>query len=413
MGIQQGDKILSVDGENIAGIGINNRGVITRLKGPEGTEVNVSVLKAGGDKLILEYTIERGVIPQYSVDLSYMIEDEVGYIKVNQFASTTYMEFKEALFKLQEQGMTKLILDLTGNGGGYMNMAVDMVDEFLAGNKLIVFTQGKEEKYNENHISRRKGDFEQGSLIVLIDELSASASEIVAGALQDHDRGLVVGRRSFGKGLVQLPIPLNDGSQLRLTISRYYTPSGRCIQKPYGDIDEYHQEYASRFQNGEVFTEDSVFVNDSLVFETEHGRPVYGGGGIIPDVFVPYDTSGNSVYFNRLFVTRTIQEFALSYASDNADELKEKGLEHFREEFAISDMMLKDVIGAAEKNDLKLDQDGFDKSKGKIKLYLKAFIGRRIWDNDGFYPILHTEDEIIQAALTKFEEASALPGTGI
>ncbi|MFT7282914.1 MAG: carboxyl-terminal processing protease, partial [Cyclobacteriaceae bacterium] len=279
LGIQSGDKIVSVDGENIAGIGFSNRDIINRLRGEKGSKVNIEIKRKKEEELI-PFAIVRDVIPQFSIDASYMVDDEIGYIKVSRFSSTTYMEFKEALNSLNGKGMQKLILDLTGNPGGYLDRAVDMTDEFLAGNQMIVYTQGKESRYNDNHISKKLGDFEEGPLIVLVDEGSASASEIVAGALQDHDRALIVGRRSFGKGLVQMPISLNDGSELRLTISRYYTPSGRSIQKPYnGDMEAYQKEYYERFENGEVFNEDNVTLNDSVVYKTDKGRLVYGGGG--------------------------------------------------------------------------------------------------------------------------------------
>ncbi len=409
LGLQSGDKIIEVDGENIAGIGITNRDVISKLRGPKGSIVNVKILRGGGDKLIVEYEIERDVIPQYSVDVSYMIDNEIGYIKVSRFAATTYLEFKEALFRLEEQGMEKLILDLTGNPGGYMDRAVDMVDEFLAGKKLIVYTQGKEARYNDRHISKNVGEFEDGPLIVLIDEGSASASEIVSGAVQDHDRGLIVGRRSYGKGLVQLPMSLNDGSELRLTISRYYTPSGRCIQKPYnGDLGDYHAEYISRFENGEVYHEDSVAINDSLAFKTESGRTVYGGGGIVPDYFVPFDTVGNSRYFNRLFTSNSVAEYSLEYAQSQREALEATEMNEFINSFEVSEKMLNDLITLAEGNGVAFNEQQYSKSLNRIKLYVKAFIGRRIWDNNGFYPVIHQDDEIVQKALELFDEAEKL-----
>lgn len=408
LGIMSGDKIVKVDGENIAGIGITNRGVVTRLRGEKGSEVKVSILRKGVSELI-DFNIERDVIPQYSVDVSYMIDDETGYIKVSRFSATTFLEFKEALFKLKEKGMSKLVLDLTGNPGGYLDRAVDMADEFLADNQMIVYTEGKESKYNDSHISRKEGEFEEGPLIVLLDEGSASASEIVAGALQDHDRALIVGRRSFGKGLVQMPIPLNDGSQLRLTISRYYTPSGRCIQKPYDDdFDAYHREYIDRFENGEVFDEGSVKVNDSLTYFTDKGREVYGGGGIVPDYFVPFDTSGNSRYMNRLFTSNTVAEYTLNYHEQNKDRLESMGLHSFLNDFEVTDVMLNDIIALAKTNDLKLNKDQFSQSKELIRMYVKAYIARSVWDNEGFYPVINQNNEILQRALELFEEAELL-----
>jgi carboxyl-terminal processing protease len=409
LGLQPGDKIIKVDGENIAGVGFTNRDVINLLRGPKGSEVNVTILRSSGDNMMIEYTIERDVIPQYSVDVSYMIDEETGYIKVSRFAATTFMEFKEAMYNLEKSGMKRLIVDLTGNPGGYLNTAVDMVDEFLGGNQLIVYTQGKESRYNENYISKRDGDFEEGALIVLIDEGSASASEIVSGALQDHDRALIVGRRSFGKGLVQMPISLNDGSELRLTISRYYTPSGRSIQKPFnGSVADYNREYIARFETGEVFSEDSVQINDSLVYQTDKGRLVYGGGGIVPDYFVPFDTLGNSAYFNRLFTSNTVAEYALNYSEENHDMLEQMSKDSFIKDFEVSDGMLDDIIKMAEGNGVPFVEVDFLKSQSKIELYVKAFIGRRIWDNEGFYPIIHQDNEILQRAIELFDEAEKM-----
>ena len=243
----------------------------------------------------------------------------------------------------------------------------------------------------------------------MVDEGSASASEIVAGAIQDHDRGLIVGRRSFGKGLVQLPINLNDGSQLRLTISRYYTPSGRSIQKSYeGKIEDYHMEAYKRFTNGELYTSDSIKVSDSLVFKTSKGRTVYGGGGITPDFFVPLDTSENSAYLNRLFSTNSMQEFTIKYAEENQKELEEMGFQKFRKSFKVTDSIVKDLISSAEGNDLPYDEAGFNKSKELIRLLTKAYIARGIWDNEGFYPIFNEQDEVFLKAISLMNEANQL-----
>jgi len=286
VGLRPGDKIIKVDTTVIAGVKLSNADVMKHLKGPKGTEVRILVLRKNV-KNPLTFKIIRDKIPQYSVDASYMIDNEIGYIKVSRFAQTTFDEFREALAKLKKKGMKKLVLDLQGNPGGYMNQAIDLADEFLPAGEKIVFTKGKDRKYDSNAMSTDKGDFEHGDLIVLINEGSASASEILSGALQDNDRALIVGRRSFGKGLVQSPFDLSDGSELRLTISRYYTPSGRSIQKPYGNEQEYAKDIVKRYKHGEFFTADSVKFNDSLKFKTTNGRTVYGGGGIMPDYFVP------------------------------------------------------------------------------------------------------------------------------
>lgn len=408
LGIRTGDKIIEVDGENVAGVDMTNRKVIDLLRGEKGSEVVVSILRKGESELI-DFTIERDVIPQYSVDVSYMVDDEIGYIKVSRFANSTFLEFKEALLTLKEQGMTKMVLDLTGNPGGYLQRAVQMVDEILAGEKMIVYTDGKEKRYTEQHYSGEKGDFEDGTVVIMMDEGSASASEIVAGAIQDHDRGLIVGRRSFGKGLVQLPINLNDGSQLRLTISRYYTPSGRSIQKSYeGKLEDYYMEAYNRFTNGELYSSDSIKLSDSLIYKTAKGRTVYGGGGITPDYFVPLDTSENSAYLNRLFSTNSMQEFTIKYAKDNEEKLELMGLNEFRQSFRVSDNLLDELADTAEANELPFDRAGFIKSKELIRLLTKAYIARGVWDNDGFYPIFNEQDEVFLKAISLMNEANQL-----
>lgn len=408
LGIRPGDKIVTVDDESVAGTGITNRKVISLLRGQKGSEVVVKIKRKGADQL-LTFTIERDVIPQFSVDVSYMIDDETGYIKVNRFSATTYMEFKEALVRLNESGLKNLILDLTGNPGGYLGQAVDMVDEFISENQMIVYTKGKDPRHNSEYLSQKKGDFEKGALIVLVDEGSASASEIVSGALQDHDRALVVGRRSYGKGLVQMPIELSDGSAMRLTISRYYTPSGRCIQKPYSDNSaDYHNEYFERFQNGEVYSKDSIKVNDSLIYETDNGRLVYGGGGIIPDYFVPLDTSKNSTYLVRLFNTNSIQQFSLEYYEKNRERLDKLTPQDFKEDFVVEDELITELIEIGEQNGASYKEEDYKKSKRLIATYLKAYIARSVWNNKGFYPIFNEENEILSKALTLLEEADKL-----
>lgn len=411
LGIMPGDKIIKVDGKTVAGVEITNREVITLLRGVKGSKVNVSI-KRNGQKELLEYTIVRDVIPQYSVDVSYMIDKVTGYIKVSRFSATTYMEFKAALHQLKQSGMEKLVLDLTGNPGGYMDPAVKIVDELISDNRLIVYTKGKESRHNTEYYSRTKGDFEEGTVVVLIDEGSASASEIVSGAIQDHDRGLIVGRRSFGKGLVQMPISLNDGSALRLTISRYYTPSGRSIQKPYeGSLEDYHKEFYKRFESGEIYFKDSVRINDSLIFKTEKGRVVYGGGGIMPDYFVPLDTSENSTYLTRLFNSNSIAEYALLYTDRHRSRLEEMKFDRYKDEFEVTEEHLDQLIAIGERNDVPYNEQEFHKSRELLKLYVKAFIARGIWRNEGFYPIFNEQNEIFQQALTLLDEANRLAST--
>ncbi|MDE0472904.1 MAG: S41 family peptidase [Ekhidna sp.] len=409
LGIRVGDKIIKIDSENVAGVNMTNQKVVEALRGPGGSTVTVEINRTGMPNL-LKFRIERDVIPQHSVDVSYMITEEIGYIKIARFANSTYTEFKDALIKLKDQGMQKLIIDLTGNPGGYLNRAIQIADELLAGRQLVVYTDGKKERYTERHYSGEKGDFEEGIVMVLVDEESASASEIVAGALQDHDRGIIVGRRTFGKGLVQLPLDLNDGSELRLTISRYYTPSGRSIQKIYkkGSLEEYYQESYSRYQSGELYNSDSIKTIDSLEFRTSSGRIVHGGGGISPDYFVPLDSSQESGYLNGILSTNSLQEYTVKYAQRRREILERKGYDEFRENFSISDQMLQDLILLTEENELPFDQRAFNRSKKLLKQLTKAYIARNIWDDDGFYPIYNEQDEIFQKALQLMEKAKDL-----
>jgi len=405
LGIQSGDKIITVDGKAVAGVGITNAGVMKALKGPRGTEVDVTVLR--GEKEI-NYTIIRDKIPQHSVDVSYMVNDEIGYIKVNRFSATTYDEFQQSLTDLKDKGMKKLVLDLQGNPGGYMNMAIQMADEFLPSGKKIVSQKGKERRYNAEAFATGKGEFENGDLIILVNEGSASASEILAGALQDNDRALIVGRRSFGKGLVQSPFDLSDGSELRLTISRYYTPSGRSIQKPYQDGDEYARDIISRYNHGEFFHADSIKVNDSLEFLTLNGRTVYGGGGIMPDYFVPLDTNLNSHYLNELYTSTALQEYTFNYAEQNKTELEGKDFKAFLSGFEVSDKMLADLVATGERNNVNPDYQELRKKKKLFKVHVKAQIARKVWGNEGFYPVFNETDEVFQQAVKLFDRIPEL-----
>ena len=382
LGIQSGDKIVKVDDKNLAGVGVTSTDVMKALKGPRGTEVKVTVLRRDEE---LDYSIIRDKIPQYSVDVAYMVDDEIGYIKVNRFAATTFEEFHQALSKLKQKGMTKLVVDLQSNPGGYMNIAIDMADDFLSSGKKIVFTHGKEKKYDSQALSTSKGDFESGDLIILLNEGSASASEILAGALQDNDRALIVGRRSFGKGLVQSPFDLSDGSELRLTISRYYTPTGRSIQKPYEDGDEYSRDILSRYNHGEFFHADSIRFNDTLKYTTPNGRTVYGGGGIMPDYFVPLDTTLTSHYLNELYTSTSIQEYTFGYGEQHREELLEKGFDHFLEKFVVTDRMLADLVQAGERNKVKPDKKELAKKERLFKVHIKAQIARKLWNNEVFF----------------------------
>ncbi len=408
LGIQSGDKIINVDGKVMAGVGVTSPDVMRALKGPKGSEVKVTMLRQNKE---IEYTIIRDKIPQFSVDVAYMLDAQTGYIKVNRFAATTYDEFQASMKKLKEKGMKKLVLDLQGNPGGYMNIAIDMADDFLETDKKIVFTHGKDKKYDSDAMSTTKGEFEKGDLIILVNEGSASASEILAGALQDNDRALIVGRRSFGKGLVQSPFDLSDGSELRLTISRYYTPSGRSIQKPYEDDDAYGQDIISRYNHGEFFHSDSIKFNDSLKYKTQNGRTVYGGGGIMPDYFVPLDTTLNSHYLNALYTSTSIQEYTFGYAGKHKEELEKKGFTNFLNQFEVSDQMLSDLVKVGERNGVKPDRKELTHRKRLFQVHIKAQIARKIWNNDGFYPVMNETNEILLQAIKLFDRIPELDRT--
>lgn len=408
VGLLAGDKIVSVDGENVGGIGITNQGVIDRLRGKKGTKVEVGIKRQRNPE-ILQFTIVRDKIPQYSVDAGYMVDDEVGYIKINRFAEATYKEFREKLELLVDQGMKKLIVDLQGNPGGYMDRAVNISDELIANNAMIVSQEGKEPRANAEYRAYKNGLFEEGAVIVLINEGSASGSEIVAGAVQDNDRGLIVGRRSFGKGLVQSMFRLSDGSELRLTIARYYTPSGRSIQKPYDDgLSAYNSDFHERVEHGELFYADSIKFNDSLKYETTKGRTVYGGGGIMPDYFVPLDTSWDSRYYIKMRNNNVVREYALNYFQENEKTLKAMKYKDFLDNFEIDKGMEKDLIAFGEKLGVDFDEEGYKKSESLIKTIAKASIARNVWGRESYYPIINDINEIFQEALTLFDEAETL-----
>jgi len=392
VGIRAGDRIVKIDGENVGGVGIANSDAMKKLKGKRGTKVIVSIFRRGIPEL-LDFTITRDVIPTYSLDIAYMVNDSIGYIKLNKFSATTYQEFSEALKSLLDQGLKKLILDLRGNVGGYLQAAIQLADEFLKKEELIVYTKGNNRPTNYA-FATSKGVFEDKELIVLIDDQSASASEIVAGAIQDNDRALIIGRRSFGKGLVQEQMNLPDGSAIRLTVARYYTPTGRCIQKPYEDgIENYYHESYERYLNGEMFSVDSVHFNDSLKFTTPKGKIVYGGGGIMPDVFVPIPTNSGLKFYNEVVDKGSIFQFVFEYSDKNRRKLDQyQGFEDFNNNFEIDDIEFQKFIEYADSNGIKSNKALIDKSKDRILLMLKALIGREIFDNEGFYPIYHKTD---------------------
>jgi carboxyl-terminal processing protease len=414
LGILAGDRIVEVDSHNVAGVGITNADVMVKLKGKKGTVVRVGISRRGVNR-ILYFDIIRDKIPFYSVDYSYMIEPKTGYLKLSRFAETTYQEFTEHMGKLKKEGMENLILDLRSNPGGYMNMAQLISDEFLAEGKLIVYTEGRTNESKSKYISTSNvGSFEKGGLVILIDQGSASASEIVSGAVQDWDRGLIIGTRSFGKGLVQTQHNFQDGSAMRLVISKYFTPSGRCIQKPYNKTSKkYNEEILERFETGEVYDESKIKFPDSLKYKTTAGRTVYGGGGILPDIFMPLDTTGRSNYYTDLFINGVFRQYALKYADTHA-EIKNQypnGFE-FTKKFQVSDELLKDFIAYGEEKKVKFNEKEYQTSLKLIKMLIKANIGQRFWNDEGFFPVLHQNDQNISMALKLMPDAVKLYETG-
>jgi carboxyl-terminal processing protease len=395
LGIRSGDRILSIDGENAAGVGFKNSDVMKRLRGKKGTKVKVDILRKG-EAAPLEFTITRDKIPIYSVEAAYMASPTVGYIKVSRFSATTMKEFRDKLDELKAKGMQDLILDLQGNGGGYLRTAIEMSDEFLQDRRLIVYTEGRTSP-REDTYSTATGRFEKGRLVVLVDEGSASASEIVSGAVQDWDRGLIVGRRSFGKGLVQRPVMLPDGSAVRLTVSRYYTPSGRSIQKPYDEgVEAYQRERMERLAKGELTSADSIHMADTVKYYTMNKRVVHGGGGITPDLFVPIDTTQSSDYFGKLVRNGVFNTFALTYVDANRQALLTAypNAEAFRRDMVVGNDLLESLQAAAEKEGIERDPEGLARSKDLIALRLKALIARDLWDTSAYWQVINAENTV-------------------
>ncbi len=399
VGLLAGDRIVKVDGKNIAGIKIENDKVMKLLKGPKDTKVNVSIFRRGLKKLN-DFTITRGVIPTWSIDISYAVNAQVGYIKLSKFSATTGDELNDALNELKSKGVRKLILDLRGNSGGYLQEAIAVSDEFLPDNKLIVYTQGLH-RPKQVAKSSSEGIWDDLPVVVLIDEGSASASEIVAGAIQDNDRGSIIGRRSFGKGLVQEQVGLSDGSALRLTVARYYTPTGRCIQKPYTKgAEEYYMEYYHRMTDGELENADSIKMNDSLKFKTPGGKTVYGGGGIMPDIFVPLERNAALKFFNESVNKGILYQFAFDYTDRNRKALSaNKDAEQFDKTFRVTDGMFNEYVAFAEKNGIKYPPAETLASQLRISELMKSFIARNLFDSKGFYPIFLRTDITFKKAL--------------
>ena len=403
VGLLAGDRIVYVDDTLVAGKKLKNEDVMRKLKGPKGTKVKVRVMRRGIEGL-LDYTITRDAIPTYSVDIAYMLDEKIGYLKLSKFSATTASEFKKAVINLSAQGMEQLVFDLRGNTGGYLSAAVDIADEFLPKGSLIVYTEGRNRPRQYMKASRR-GMLEQMPVVVLIDGESASASEIVAGALQDNDRGTIIGRRSFGKGLVQEQIMLSDQSAIRLTVARYYTPTGRCIQKPYGDNhEEYLLESWERYENGELFHPDSIHFADSLKFTTPKGKTVYGGGGIMPDIYVPLVDDSTEYYFNRVVNTGLLYQYAFDYTDKHRAQLQRyKTVESFDRSFAVSDAMFDELVKRAEEKGIKGTEEQRQVARREANTLLKAYIARDLFDDEGFYPIYAPMDEILQRAIKELQ----------
>lgn len=398
VGVLAGDRIIMVDDSLVAGVEMPSDDIVKMLKGPKNTDVKVSVFRRG-ESAPIDFLITRDDIPLYSVDVAYKVNEEIGYIKISQFAQTTYREFMSAIEKLKSRGTSKFIIDLRRNGGGIMDASTRIVDQFLEEGQLIVYTEGRS-RPRENDYATSSGLLKKDEVVILVDESSASASEILAGAIQDNDRGLIVGRRTFGKGLVQEEMRFSDGSALRLTVARYYTPTGRSIQRSYENgTEDYYHDFAERIMHGELEYEDSIKFDDSQRFVTPGGRIVYGGGGIMPDVFVPVDTTGSSDYYNRVRSMGLLYRFAFFYTDQNRANMDSfKTAEEIESYLDTRDLMpqfinyAKDKGVAPVKSDIKTSHDILHKT-------IKAYVARNLIDNEGFYPIIEEIDRTLNVAI--------------
>ncbi len=400
VGILPGDRIVTVNDTAIAGVKMPRDEIMKRLRGPKGSIVQLGVVRRGYDEQLI-FRVTRDKIPVHTLDAAYMIAPKVGYIKISSFGATTHEEFSAALAKLKGEKMQHLILDLQGNGGGYLKAAVDMASDFLQQGQQIVYTEGAKAPRTEFK-AEGKGQFREGRLVVLIDEYSASAAEIVTGAVQDWDRGIVVGRRSFGKGLVQRPVPMSDGSMIRLTIARYHTPAGRCIQKPYGEDIDYRKDLTDRFNRGELMHADSIQFPDSLKYQTRvMGRTVYGGGGIMPDHFVPLDTVSYTKYHRELTAKGVIASTNLTVIDRYRKEYEKRypDFKTYAKRFEVDDTILSILLAEAEKAGIKYDEELYQASLPLIKVQLKALIARDLWEMTQFYEVYNHTDETVQKGL--------------
>lgn len=406
VGILAGDKIISVEDSIIAGLELTNRDIVNFLRGERGSEVRIGI-KRGNESRVRNFNVTRDKIPMNSVDISYMLDEKTGYIKVNRFSATTYEEFMQGLEKLvEEKDMEDLVIDLRHNPGGYLQQATNILSQlFKDKDKLLVYTEGRAVSRND-YESSGKAFFDVDDIVVLIDEGSASASEILAGAIQDHDRGIIVGRRSFGKGLVQEQYKLRDGSALRLTVARYYTPSGRSIQKPYNDLDKYNEDVIARYESGELTEADKMSIQDSTKYYTADGHVVYGGGGLFPDVFVPIDT--NLFSDTYLLLRQYIPEFTFGYVENNNQEFSEFTLEKFAERYTVSNGLFNDFMGYVKSKGLEEALPNLNQVKSELKLLIKARIARQLFGDEGFFTILNAEDEMVRKALEILKEPDPL-----
>lgn len=400
VGLLPGDRIIKVDGENIAGVKIDNKNVMKKLKGPKGTLVTVTVKRRNTADL-LNFKIVRDKIPIYSLDASFMVDKKTGYIRISRFGATTSDEFKQAFKELKDKGMTQLILDLESNGGGYMSTAIELADEFLGKGCSIVYTEGSNNPRKDSYATD-KGNFETGKLVVLIDEYSASASEILSGAIQDWDRGVIVGRRSFGKGLVQSPLPLPDGSMLKLTIARYFTPSGRFIQKPYENAENYSRDLIDRYNRGEMANADSIHFPDSLRTTTlVNKRTIYGGGGIMPDVFIPLDTVKYSTLHRKLSNSGILNRFSIKYVDEHRTELLKtySNVDVFIANFKPDEALITALLNFAKEEKLKISDDETASNKSLMMKQLKAYMARDLGKSSDYYKVMWTENESLLKAV--------------
>jgi len=406
VGLRAGDRIINIDGEKVTGIGITTTGVRSKLLGSKGTKVNINIFRKG-EKDILDFTITRDKIPINSLDAAYMLDKETGYVKLNKFAITTVQEFETALDTLLTSDMKNIVIDLRGNGGGVMTAAIELANYFFSNRNLLVYIKGRK-KPREDYKSSGTGPLVLARVVVLTDESSASASEIFAGALQDWDRGVIIGRRTFGKGLVQNGYYLTDGSMIRLSIARYYTPTGRLIQRPYNEgYDKYVSDFYERYADGEMMSADSVHFPDSLKFKTLiNKRTVYGGGGIMPDIFVPADTTNYSDYYRALVRKGILNSFILEYADNNRKTIMSefKTFDDFKDHFEFSETELKDFIAKGEEAGVKYNEKQYKTSEKGILMVLKALVANNIWQTNEYYRIVNEDDKVIKKALEIISE---------